>query len=226
MTDLEKLISEFAAEFESGADPDPGKFLARVKGDQRADLASRLDAYLADSPPSEWDPGTYERSPAKLAVDRVFESLEGVSGTWPELLPHLRHRAELKRRVLVERLAVALGFPDQTERVKRYYHGMEHGSVRATTVSGRVLEALAEIVGTSAEALRSAGARADEGVGADSAATFARTAIQDERYMRPDEPADADAPRSASAFAGGSGGGERRRDELDELFLGPADPLD
>ncbi|TFG71061.1 MAG: hypothetical protein E4H22_05140 [Solirubrobacterales bacterium] len=98
--------------------------------------------------------------------------------------------------------------------------------MRATTVSGRVLEALAEIVGTSAEALRSAGARADEGVGADSAATFARTAIQDERYMRPDEPADADAPRSASALAGGSGGGERRRDELDELFLGPADPLD
>ena len=46
-----------------------------------------LDTYLMDAPRRRWDPAAYEGSLAQAAVDRVYESIEGVSGTWPELLP-------------------------------------------------------------------------------------------------------------------------------------------
>ena len=156
------------------------------------------------APRRSWDPVAYEASPAKAAVDRVYESLEGVSGTWPELLPALRNRARIKRSELVRRLADALGVGDRAERVGDYYNRMEHGRLPAEGVSSRVIEALAGIVGASAEAIREAGAPGGEAGGPD--LLYTRMAPSDAAFEAEEVAAPAD--RAAGW------------DEVDELFRG------
>jgi hypothetical protein len=74
-----------------------------------------------------------------------------------------------------------------------------------------VLEALAGIVGASAEALRRAGAPLSGEPPADeaAAAVFARRATQAPEYGTPDEPLEARDAERASEW-----------DEVDELFMG------
>jgi hypothetical protein len=217
VTDLDKLIEEFRTEFEAGSQPDPGKFLARAEASERTELANQLDAYLDTAPLKEWDPGAYARSPTKVAVDRFFESLEGEAGTWPELLPSLRNKARIKREDLVARLAAALGFPGETQRVAAYYHQMEHGQLDATRVSDTVLERLGELVGTTRERLRAAGAAMEGPAGGGPHTHFARKAFLDPEFGETDELVShslADAAMPAAAPQ------EPERDELDQLFLG------
>lgn len=219
MTDLERLFKEFTDEWAANGSADPERYLERVDGAERQELASRMDSYLMEAPSRRWDPVAYESSPAKQAVERAYESIEGVSGTWPELLPELRNRARVRRRELVERLAGALGFSDeaQVEKVAAYYHGMEHGQVAASGVSGRVTDALAGIVGASAEAIRKAGAAVSEGAGIDSPGeagagpAYARVASEDPLF--PVEVADMDQQLAARVEP-------EPLDEVDELFLG------
>ena len=211
MAEIERLIDEFAADYEAGRDADPAKFLDRVEPGRRQELAERLDRYLMTAPTRRWDPKAFEGSLAQRASDRVYESLEGVSGTWPELLPHLRNQARIKRRELVERLAGALGFDaePQIEKIGDYYNRMEHGRLPATGVSGRVIDALATVLGTDAERIRTAGSRIGES-GEDAQTAFARTAFPDA------ELADADAlAETAPAQSPGSA----THDEIDALFL-------
>ena len=211
MAEIERLIDEFAADYEAGRDADPAKFLDRVEPGRRQELAERLDTYLMTAPTRRWDPKAFEGSLAQRAFDRVHESIEGVSGTWPELLPHLRNQARIKRRELVERLAGALGFDaePQIEKIGDYYNRMEHGRLPATGVSGRVIDALATVLGTDAERIRAAGSRIGEpGEGAQTA--FARTAFPDAELGDADALAEIAAPQSP---------GRSTHDEIDALFL-------
>ncbi|HEX2388316.1 MAG TPA: hypothetical protein VHI96_04330 [Solirubrobacterales bacterium] len=211
MAEIERLIDEFAADYEAGRDADPAKFLDRVEPGRRQELAERLDRYLMTAPTRRWDPKAFEGSLAQRASDRVYESLEGVSGTWPELLPHLRNQARIKRRELVERLAGALGFDaePQIEKVGDYYNRMEHGRLPATGVSGRVIDALAGVLGTDAERIRAAGSRIGEpGEGAQTA--FARTASPDAELADADALAETAPPQPP---------GRATHDEIDALFL-------
>ena len=211
MAEIERLIDEFAADYEAGRDADPAKFLDRVEPGRRQELAERLDRYLMTAPTRRWDPKAFEGSLAQRASDRVYESLEGVSGTWPELLPHLRNQARIKRRELVERLAGALGFDaePQIEKVGDYYNRMEHGRLPATGVSGRAIDALATVLGTDAERIRAAGSRIGEpGEGAQTA--FARTASPDAELADADALAETAPPQPP---------GRATHDEIDALFL-------
>ena len=207
MAEPRELLEEFRARFEAGDDPDPRELLERVEGERRQELHSLIDNYLMTAPRRSWDPVAYEASPAKAAVDRVYESLEGVSGTWPELLPALRNRARIKRSELVQRLADALGVGDRAERVGDYYNRMEHGRLPAEGVSGRVIEALAGIVGASAEAIREAGAATGETAGPD--VLYARKTMLHDADFAAEEVA---SPAASSLPPDG--------DEVDELFTG------
>lgn len=216
MADPDELLAGFAAELEAGADPDPREWIARAEGGGRQELADLIDRYLMTAPRRAWDPVAYESSLAKLAVDRVHDSLEGVSGSWPELLPRLRNRARIRRGELVERLAGALGVgrgEAQLEKVGGYYHRMERGLLPAAGVSGRVIDALAEIVGASPETIRSAGLagpRADAGVAGGAGRAFARLGS-------PEPHRDADEPEPV-AMADESEPVAPRLDAIDELF--------
>lgn len=209
MADLDRYIDEFKADYEAGRPTDLVGLLERVPKDQRQELAEKLDSYLMDAPRRRWDPEAYKGSLAEAAVERVYESIEGVSGTWPELLPKLRNRARIKRRMLVQKLAEALGFTTkpQVDKVGAYYHRMEHGDLPAEGVSDRVIEALAGIVDSTAEAIRAAGSRGGEE--AAGGAAFARVAIQDDDFVLESRSMGIDAEAPA----------EPERDEIDALFL-------
>ena len=216
MADLERLSRDFAAAFEAGERPDPNEWLERVSEAERQELGSLIDQYLMTAPRRAWDPKAYETSLAKAAVDQVYESIEGVSGSWPELLPHLRNRARVKRSELVARLAEALGVggePRRIEKVADYYNRMEHGWLPAEGVSGRVIEALARIVGADPETLRAAGRAALSPPTIEEQA-FARTVLDEIALSAAAEP-DVEAMPAPPASPGTAG-----RDEIDELFTG------
>jgi len=207
-----QLVDEFALRFEAGESPDPAEWLERVEGQQRQELEDLIDRYLMTAPRRAWDPVAYEGSVAKQAVDRVYESLEGVSGSWPELLPRLRNSAQVKRRDLVRRLAEALGVgagEAEVERVGSYYHRMEHGLLPAEGVSAQVIEAIAAIVGASAESIRRAGGGG--GAAAGGGPVFARVAY---------DMGSAPELASAGAVDAARGADAAGPDEIDRLFTG------
>ncbi|HEV2752902.1 MAG TPA: hypothetical protein VGV36_03580, partial [Solirubrobacteraceae bacterium] len=131
--------------------------------------------------------------------------------TWPVVLPRLRARARLRRSELVARLAAALGVGDREEKVAGYYHAMEQGELDPAGVSDRVLEALARLTGTTAQALREAATALQPGVGpaAADAPIFARTARPEPEHLASLGAPPADAP--AERFG---------RDVVDALFTG------
>jgi hypothetical protein len=210
MGDVERLLREFVEEDRISGAADPLEFLRRADEADRPELEALIDAYLARAPRRPFDREAFARSPARAVADELGRALGGVSGTWPALLPRLRHRASLRRAEVVARLADELGAgAAQRGKVARYYHEMEQGALPATGVSDRVLEALGRVVGVPAERLREAG-RAAGGTapGPSPAAAFARVGSPDPQYAEAGAPA---TPAHAQ---------EEPPDEIDALFTG------
>src|SRR5436190_11052601 len=178
MSDVDRLLSEYIEEHRSGGEADPVEYLERLEGTERRELEALIDGYLARAPRRRWNAEAFQGSAAEAMAESLEKSLDGVAGLWPAVLPGLRDRARLKRAELVARLAAALGASGREEKVADYYHRMEQGTLPASGVSDRVLEALGKLVGTSVAALRSAGQAAVEpgGPAPPSRAVFARTA--------------------------------------------------
>ncbi len=207
MSEVDRLLAEYVAEHHAGGDADPREFLTRASAPQRTELAALIDAYLARAPRQQFDEAVFRGSTAERTVDELERAIAGQAGLWPALLPRLRDRAGLKRSELVERLAAALGVGDRKDKVAGYYHEMEQGLLPAQGVSDRVLAALGQLVGETAQALRDAGrALTPSGEGPAAApAAFARRAYA--------EPAGAPSP-------GVQRGREDEWDEVDQLFRG------
>jgi hypothetical protein len=142
-------------------------------------------------------------SPAEEAAVDQIEAAVGAD-TWRVLLPRLRAQARVKRSELVHRLAAILGVPEREEKVGRYYNAMEHEQLDPDGVSASVFEALAGIVGVTAETLRNAAPGPPEERVASVA--YARLAPWD---------VDADAVAASPTQAP-----ELDWDEVDELFRG------
>lgn len=208
MTEIERLLDEFKADFEADREIDLDELLGRAPEAERQELSERIDSYLMEAPRREWDAAAYAESPARQAVERVWESLEGVSGTWPTLLPDLRRAAKIKRKELVRRLSESLGVVSREEKVAAYYNDMEHGRLPAAGVSSRVIDALAGIVGADPEAIRRAG-RATTPPARGAGVLYAREAGP-KSYGGESRPAPSRKDRPDAA------GG----DEVDELFTG------
>jgi hypothetical protein len=182
---VDRLLGEYVAEHRAGGAADPLEYLARAPEDERAELTALIDGYLARAPRRRWNAATFSGSSAEQVVDGLDRALTGTAGRWPIELPRLRERARIRRSDLVRRLAVALEVEDREPKVASYYHQMEQGSLEAERVSNRVLDALAEIVGTTRDALRSAGRTLAAGPvppAAPGAAAFARKALTDAAY--------------------------------------------
>ena len=213
MADVDKLYTDYIAEHKAGGKADPLEYLNQVEGVDRDELTELIDAYLARSPGQAWDAEAYAGSSAERAAESVARSLEGVSGWWPTVLPRMRAAARLTRAQVVERLSASLGATGREEKVAGYYHQMEQGSLPAEGVSRRVLEALSEVYGSTADRLRELGEPMGSGPsaagGAAPAPAMARVSLPDERYT-----ADASDAEQATPVA------PAQRDEIDELFTG------
>jgi hypothetical protein len=157
MSAVDRLLAEYMEEHRSGGEADPVAYLNRAAAENRRELAALIDGYLARAPRRKFDESVFRDSEAEAMLEGMQRSLAGCSGLWPAILPRLRARAGLKRRELVERLALALEVGERSEKVGRYYHEMEQGLLPADGVSNRVLEALARLVGSTASTLRDAG---------------------------------------------------------------------
>jgi hypothetical protein len=210
MPELERLFTEFVERHLAGEDPDPWSYIDQLSGEEREELEELIDAYFVDAPPRAWDAAAYRGSNAERIADALDRSFRGQAGLWPAVLPRLRDRVQLTRGALVERLAEKLGVADRHEKVGVYYHEMEQGLLPSAGVSARVLEVLAGIVGTSADALRRAGEPlSGEPRGDSAAAVFARKARPAPEYEAPAEAVDAREEERAP-----------ERDEVDQLFTG------
>ena len=208
MSDVDRLLAEYIVEHRAGGEADPRAFLSRASPAEQRELASLIDGYLARAPRQRFDQASFRGSSAERTVDELERALGGQAGLWPALLPRLRDRAGLKRSELVERLADDLGVGDRKDKVADYYHEMEQGLLPARGVSDRVLDALARILGDTAQSLKDAGrvlTPPAEGPTTAPAAAFARRAHA--------EPASA-------ASAGTQPPAPGEWDEVDELFRG------
>jgi len=206
MTDVDRLFTEFKQQYRDAGSADPRRFLEQLDGVDRRELEVLLKGFLERAPRRRWDPDAYAQSPASVLVDRLDRSLHGQSGRWPSVLPALRDKAKLRRTDLVKRLATALGVEGREKKVEAYYHEMEQGLLPASGVSARVLEALGEIFGAPAEALRRAG-ESPRGPASEQtdAVVFARVAPAPSAEITPHSPG-----RPS----------EEQWDEVDQLFRG------
>lgn len=219
MSTVERLLKQFiAADRAGGRAPDPQAYITQAGGADREELLVLLDEYLARAPRRAFDAAAFAASPARELTDDLLQALDGDAGTWPALLPRLRHRARLSRAQLVAALAQRLGVPGREQAVLGYYHAMEQGTLPADGVTDRVLDALGAIVGETAAALRAAGENiVPRGAAGGAAGAFARVAEPDVAYLRMAPPAPAPADRDDPA--GDDPAGEDSA-AVDALFTG------
>ncbi len=160
MISVDRLFEEYAEAFRSGR-TDPRPYLKQVPADQREELGDLIELFLMRAEPAEWDPEGFSGSEAERITDRILPGLLTFERGWCDMLPGLRIRQEKPREDVEAELATALGAQGeaQEEKVADYYHDMEQGNLKPQGVSRRVLDSLAEIYGTTVEALKRAGER-------------------------------------------------------------------
>jgi hypothetical protein len=203
MPTVDDLLDAYRAAYRAGDAVDPTPFLDQLEGADRRELAAYIEAFLAAEPARAYDVASFAAFAEEPLTARIRAA---TTETWATLLPAAREAAQLKRSTLTQRLADALGVGDRADKVARYYHRMETGTLPGDGVSDRVLDALSALVGVSPGRLRAAGRRqAPPAFGAEGA-VFARSA------SKLAAPAPAQAAAAAPAPA--------PRDAVDDLFAG------
>jgi len=212
---VQQLLDAFITQDQGAVPADPMEYVDQVQGTEREQLIDLIDAYLADAPrrpvsPEQLRGATPVPPAARDLADALQRSMFGAAGEWPVLLPRLRDRARIARNALVAELAARLGVSDDAERVAAYYHEMERGLLPADGVSDRVLTALGDLLGESAERLRAAGRAIAPMPGPTGAPAYARAVTPPDDLV-----ADAVAASAPAQMAE-----PRERDLVDELFTG------
>ena len=206
MTDVDRLLRDYIERFESGGSVDPSDLLEQLDTADRRKLSTLIEGYLEHAArPQEWDPEGFEGSVADRAVQRVAAEWSAGAGA----LVSLRNEREITRDDLVTKLADLLGVSSARTKVASYYHQLERGLLPTEGVSGKVWDALANLLGTSSDSLREA---ASSAAPADQASAVAYT-----RMSSVDEDASAG---QASPGEASSGREAEEPDEVDRLFTG------
>ncbi len=206
MDKVDRLLNDFIAAWNRGERPSADHFVQRAPAGEQDELAGLIGAFLEMAPTPDYSPEQMAELREDPTVKSIAKMVGGRAGLWPALLPKLRNEAKLKRREVVARLAELLGVAEREQKVQRYYHQMETGSIEPQGVSRKVLEALARVLGVSADELEEAGdfSVVPPAVGG----AYLRTeSVQETRAKLSVEHA------AAPASPGGW-------DEVDELFLG------
>ena len=160
MSSTDRLLSEFIDDWNAGRRPSVRDVLRRVpEGDARTQLARDIEAWLELAPTPDLDAEARAAVRADPVVQRVFAAVGEDAGLWPQVLPDLRSRARLSVAQLAGRLVERFSLSAADEgRTAEYLERMERGELDAMRVSRRLLDALAEVLGTSSATLADAGA--------------------------------------------------------------------
>jgi hypothetical protein len=130
---VDELFGEYASAYSRGERPQAREFLARAGG-QVDELASLIDAFLARAPTPAPDEQTVE----------LFEAWQ--AGESPLL--RLRTARGVTVDAVVGALLRTLGLDvKKKEKVTRYYHELESGSLDPEGVDRRVWDVLGETLG-------------------------------------------------------------------------------
>ena len=208
--DPDRVLSDFIDARNAGRRPDVDEHLARVEPDRRDELASDIAAFVAFAPTPDYDDAAIAAIRAEPAVASAAAAAQSRGGLWPALLPPLRERAALSIAQLAAALVGALGLPADRERKTRgYLERLEAGDLEPRGLSGRLLDALARLLGVPRDDLEAAGAFG----GPAAAPALFRAESPAAEALREDLDVIADA---LAAPAGGDW------DEVDELFRGGA----
>lgn len=205
MNQVLDLFDAFKREFAESGYADPLGYLAEVEGVERAELVGLIDAYLDRAPVGSIDEAAYSTSVAAGVAKALDDVIGQPGGMLPVVLPRLRKRAKLRRADLAMRLASELGLEGKEERIAEAYHELETGQLEAAGLRRPLLEALGQMLGESADALREFGSR----LGPPAPASQSPGIVFGRQAHGPNE-----APRSAPAPD------RTEWDEVDELFRG------
>ena len=183
MSTIDELYRRYVREYRDSGDADPRAYLDKLRGVDRAELAARIDRFLDTAPPPAFDAAAFAKFRADPGRQALVTQILGA-----ETLAELRAAAAVTRREVGEALAEQLGLAAQANAVRARYHDVEAGNVDPSRVAARVWDALAGILGTSAERLRdAAGATFGGAPGQPGAAAFARSGPAG-RGMRANDP--------------------------------------
>jgi hypothetical protein len=196
---VEALFDAFAQAYLRGESPDVSEYLARAGG-ERDDLGDLIDRFL-------------RAVPAQPATEEEIVLMEARLEGEPTLLV-LRKRRRLKRETVVSALLERLGLdPVKRDKVARYYHELEVGTLDPKPVSSRIWDALGELLAANVRVLAGLRPRSPAPEGA----VFHRLELHEEvSYLARCDTADAAEaePQAAPAREG--------PDEIDRLFTGSA----
>jgi hypothetical protein len=171
MSTIDELYRRYVSAYRDAGDADPRTYLDELRGVDRAELAARIDRFLDTAPPPAFDAdafAAFRADPGRQAL--VTQMLES------ETLADVRAQAAVTKRDVGAALADELGLAPQANAVRARYHDVEVGNVDPGRVTARVWDALAGILGASAERLREAAERTFGGAwGQVGGAAFARS---------------------------------------------------
>jgi hypothetical protein len=157
-TDPDRLLSEFIDAWNAGRRPDAGSYLERAGPEAQADLADSIAAFVTWAPTPDYDHDALAAIAAEPIVLETLGAAREPAGLWPSLISRARKRAALTSSDLAAALARALELPARSEpKTRAYLEEMEAGGLDPAGVSRRLLDALARLLGLSADELEGAG---------------------------------------------------------------------
>ena len=201
----DRILSDFVDAWNAGRRPDLDEYLARAAAGDREQVLADITAFVAFAPTPHYDDAALAAIRAEPAVAAGAAATTVRGGLWPALLPRLRERAALSTAQLAAGLVGALGLPaNRAGKTREYVERLEAGELEARGLSGRLLDAMARVLGVPRGDLEGASA-----FGAPAAAALFRAEGPAAESIR------ADLDVIADAFAAPSGAGW---DDVDELF--------
>jgi Helix-turn-helix domain len=206
--DPDRILSDFIDAWNAGRRPDFDEHLERAAEADRERLAADITAFVAFAPTPDYDDAALAAIRAEPVVAAGAAAATAPGGLWPALLPRLRERAALSTAQLAAGLVGALGLPsDRESKTRGYLERLETGELEPRGLSGRLLDAMARLLGVPRDEL--------EGAGAFGAPAAAPALFRAEGPAAETTRADLDVIADALAAPSGA-----QWDEVDELFLG------
>jgi hypothetical protein len=203
--DPDRILSDFIDAWNAGRRPDFDEHLARAAEADREQLAADITAFVGFAPTPDYDDAALAAIRAEPAVAAGAAAATARGGLFPSLLPRLRERAALSTAQLAAGLVGALGLPsDREPKTRGYLEQLEAGELEPRGLSGRLLDAMARLLGVPRGELEGASA-----FGAPAPVALFRAEGPAAERIR------ADLDVIADALAAPSGAGW---DEVDELF--------
>ncbi len=212
MISTEQVLSDFIDAWNAGRRPRVREYVARVpSGAPREELSTLIDLWLQTAPSPTLDEPTRASIRADPAVAAALAAGDE-RGAWAGLVPRLRERAGLSLDAMAQAVVARfkLSAADQP-RAESYLERLERGELQPAGLSRRLLAALADVLGVSAETL----------VAAAGGQSGPRLASSGGTLFRADEDVNASVLEDIETLSRAAlTPAPPERDELDELFFG------